>query len=381
MKIVIVVGEVSGDILAAGLIKELKQRIPNVQICGIAGPLMREQGCKAWFNMDELSVMGLVEVLGRLPRILNIRKQLKQRILEEKPDLFIGVDAPDFNLAVEAFAKEQGIKAVHYVSPSVWAWKRKRVFKMKKALDLVMVFMPFEKAFYDEYEVPCRFVGHTLADQVPQSLDKNQAREKLELKGKGPYLAILPGSRSAEIKQLTPVFLAAAQRMQMQHPELQFIVPLVNEKRAEQFKAIARQHFPKLKLHCYLAKARDVLAASDLVLIASGTATLEAMLVKRPMVVAYKVNTLTYAIGSRLIKVDHISLPNLLANKALVPELIQDECNEERIVGELNKLLSQDNSALIAEFTKLHQSIAKGADVKAADAVCELLTTGAVKNV
>jgi len=381
MKIVIVAGEVSGDILASGLIKELKQRLPELEVSGIAGPLMIEQGCEPWFNMDELSVMGLVEVLGRLPRILNVRRLLKKKILKDPPDIFIGVDAPDFNLDLEDALKKQGIKTVHYVSPSVWAWKRKRVFKMKRALDLVMVFMPFEKAFYDEYQVPCRFVGHTLADQVPQYLDKSEARSRLNVDKQGRYLAILPGSRTAEVKQLSSVFLASAQRLQLKDPNLKLIVPLVNDKIAAQFKAIVAQEFPKLNLHCFIGKARDVLAACDLVLIASGTATLEAMLVKRPMVVAYRVNALTYAIGSRLVKIDYISLPNLLANKPLVPELIQDDCNEDNIVSALEDLLNKDNSELIKQFSELHAQIAQGADVKAADAVVELLTLGKVSDV
>lgn len=374
MKIVIVAGEVSGDILASGLIKELKQRLPELEVTGIAGPLMIEQGCKPWFAMDELSVMGLVEVLGRLPRILQVRKQLTQKILDYKPDLFIGVDAPDFNLSLEDKLKQKGFKTVHYVSPSVWAWKRKRVFKMKRALDLVLVFLPFEKAFYDQYQVPCQFVGHTLADQIPMQSDKTLAREQLNLATSGRYLAILPGSRSAEIKQLTPIFLATANSLQNKYPDLKFIVPLVNQQRLEQFQEIKQQLFPELKLHTFIANSQQVLAASDLVLIASGTATLEAMLVKRPMVVAYKVHPLTYAIGSRLVKTDFVALPNLLAGQELVPELLQHNCTEPKLVAALDQLLQADNSQLIAQFTQLHQTIAKDADNQAADAIAKLLT-------
>lgn len=373
MKIVIVAGEVSGDILASGLIRELKSKIPDLQVSGIAGPLMIEQGCEPWFDMDELSVMGLVEVLGRLPRILKIRKQLKDTILQNPPDLFIGVDAPDFNLGLEETLKKQGIKTAHYVSPSVWAWKRKRVYKMKRALDLVMVFMPFEKAFFEQYQVPCRFVGHTLADQIPMHSDKLQAREALSLSKQGPFLAILPGSRSGEIKQLASVFLETAQRLQTKNPDLQLIVPLVNEKIAAQFNEIHQEQFPSLVLNTFIGQARQVLAASDVVLIASGTATLETMLIKRPMVVAYRVHALTYAIALRLVKTDFYSLPNLLAKKELVPELIQEHCNPDELTEALHKLLHSDNSELISAFSGLHVQIAQNADVKAAQAVIDVL--------
>ena len=373
LRIAIVAGEVSGDILAAGLMRELRVRHPDAQFIGIAGPRMQEIGVETLFEMEELSVMGLVEVLGRLPRLLQVRRELIRALTLNPPDLFIGVDAPDFNIGVELKLKRQGIKTVHYVSPSVWAWRHSRIHKIKAATDLVLAFLPFEKAFYDAHQAPCRFVGHTLADAVPLVNDKAEACLRLGLDPLKPYLALLPGSRQAEVAMLAPLFLQACQLLRREHPELEFVVPLVNARRRAQFVTILQAVAPELPIHLFDGQARDVMAAGDAILLASGTATLEAMLVKRPMVVGYKVNALTYWLAERLVKIRTFALPNLLAAKMLVPELIQEACTPEAICREVSRLLGQDNQPLLAEFTRLHQLIRCDADKQAATAVLQLL--------
>jgi len=373
LRIAIVAGEVSGDILAAGLMRELRVRHPDVEFIGIAGPRMQALGIQTLFEMEELAVMGLVEVLGRLPRLLQVRRQLIRTLLDNPPDLFIGVDAPDFNIGVELKLKRQGIKTVHYVSPSVWAWRQSRIHKIKAATDLVLAFLPFEKAFYDQHQAPCRFIGHTMADAIPLVSDKSAACERLGLDADKSYLAVLPGSRHGEVELLAPIFLRACQLLRRSHPELEFVVPLVNPRRRAQFEAILAATAPELPIHLFDGQGRDVMTAGDAILLASGTATLEAMLVKRPMVVGYKVNALTFWLAERLVSIRTFALPNLLVGKKLVPELIQSGCTPEAICQEVSRLLAQDNSALLAEFTRLHLLIRCDADKQAAEAVLQLL--------
>ncbi|NTS77080.1 lipid-A-disaccharide synthase [Catenovulum sp. SM1970] len=376
LKIAIVAGEVSGDILGANLIQELKKLYPNASFEGIAGKGMLEQGCQSYFPMEELAVMGLVEVLGRLRRLLFIRKTLIQKWQASPPDIFIGIDAPDFNLTLERELKSVGIKTVHYVSPSIWAWRQKRVFKVKAATDLVLALLPFEKAFYDKFNVPCQFVGHTLADQIPLESSKTQARKQLGLTDT-TTLGLFCGSRNAEVALLGPEYLKAAQQLvdkaQKQGKTLQVITAFVNEKRRAQLEAIKQDVAPDLKLHFFGDDSRVVMAASDVLIMASGTATLEAMLIKRPMVVGYKFKWLSYQIFKRMVKIAHFSLPNLLANRALVKELLQEQVTPENLVTEIEHLMFDKQDALIQTYTDLHLTLKKDAGKHASLAIANLI--------
>ncbi|WP_288234631.1 lipid-A-disaccharide synthase, partial [uncultured Haemophilus sp.] len=307
--IALVAGEVSGDILGAGLINALKLHYPNARFIGVAGEQMKKAGCETLFDMEELSVMGLAEVLKHLPRLLKRRKQVVETMLEMEPDVFIGIDAPDFNLTVEEKLKANGIKTIHYVSPSVWAWRQNRVHKIKRATDLVLAFLPFEKAFYDKFDTPCRFIGHTMADAIALKPNRTEACEKLGLDESKRYVAILMGSRGSEIQFLAEPFLKTAQLLKEKHPDLEFLVPMVNEKRQAQLEAIKANIAPELDLHILQGQARQTMIAAECTLLASGTAALEAMLCKSPMVVGYKMKPLTYWLAKKLVKTEYISLP------------------------------------------------------------------------
>ncbi len=373
LRIGIVAGELSGDTLGEGFIKAIKARYPNAEFVGIGGPKMIGQGCHSLFDMEELAVMGLVEVLGRLPRLLKVKAELVQYFTQNPPDVFIGIDAPDFNLRLERDLKQAGIKTVHYVSPSVWAWRQKRIFKIAAATDLVLAFLPFEKAFYDRFNVPCEFIGHTLADALPLQPDKQAAQRLLGLDEKKRWLAVLPGSRGGEMKLLAQPFIETCQRLHQTYPELGFVVALVNAQRREQFEAVWQQVAPELDFTLVDDTARDVITASDVVMLASGTVALECMLLKRPMVVGYKVNAITAFLARRLVKIPYVSLPNILAGQELVKEFIQQECSVDNLYHELTRLLQSDNQALLDKFTEMHHWIRKDADQQAAQAVLTLI--------
>lgn len=381
MRIALVAGEASGDLLGAGLIAELRKRYPDAQFAGIGGDAMRAAGMDTWFDASELAVMGLSEVLRHLPRLLRLRRSLRARALAWKPDVFIGIDAPDFNLGVEKWLKKRGVRTVHYVSPSVWAWREKRAAKIGHSASRVLCLFPMEPAIYAKHRVDARFVGHPLADEMPIEPDRDATRAQLGLDPDRPVLALLPGSRVGEIERLGAIFLAAAKRVLDEVPNLQIVVPIPNTAANAAFKRALVAHpdadalRPSLRM--LVGNARRLMIASDVVLLASGTATLEAMLAKRPMVVAYRVAPLTYALvkGLGLLKVKNYSLPNVLAGERLVPELMQKDCTPAKLAAATLAMLRDDEAMARIEprFRELHLQLRQDASARAADAIAELL--------
>ncbi|CRM56379.1 lipid-A-disaccharide synthase [Pseudomonas marginalis] len=369
LRIALVAGEASGDILGAGLMRALKARHPAVEFIGVGGPLMQAEGLTSYFPMERLSVMGLVEVLGRLRELLARRKLLIQTLIEEKPDVFIGIDAPDFTLNIELKLRQAGIKTVHYVSPSVWAWRQKRVLKIREGCDLMLTLLPFEARFYEEKGVPVRFVGHTLADSIPLQADRAAARAELGLP-EGPLVALMPGSRGGEVGRLASVFFDAAERLQALKPGVRFVLPCASPQRRAQIETLLVGR--NLPLTLLDGRSHLALAACDAVLIASGTATLEALLYKRPMVVAYRLAPLTFWILKRMVKSPYISLPNLLAQRLLVPELLQDDATPEALAQTLLPLIDGGEEQTRG-FDDIHRTLRRDASNQAADAVLTLI--------
>jgi len=376
LRIGIVVGETSGDLLAADLCKELKRRQIPFSISGIAGPELQQQGVRSLFPMERLSVMGLGEILKQLPQLLRCRREVTEYFIAHPPDVFIGVDAPEFNLDLEKKLKKHGIRTLHYVSPSVWAWRRWRLKKIAKAIDLMLCLFPFEKCVYEEHDIPVQFVGHPSADEIPFSTDSLAARKTLGLPESAAIIAILPGSRRNEINYLGELFLKTAQRCYQQNPKLVFVAAMINQEREQQFLQLAKQITPDLPLQFVRSQSRQVMAAANVVLLASGTATLEAMLLKKPMVVAYRMSKLSYWMAKLLIKVDYIALPNLLAKKLLVPEFIQKNANVDNLSQALLYYLNNADivSKLEKEFLVLHQQLRCHASKQAVDAVLKILS-------
>lgn len=370
LTVALVAGEASGDILGSGLMQALRSQHPDVEFVGIGGPRMEAQGLKPYFPMERLAVMGLVEVLGRLPELLARRKRLLKTFLDVRPDVFIGIDAPDFNLDLALRLRRNGIKTVHYVSPSVWAWRQKRVLKIRDACDLMLTLFPFEAKFYDEHQVSVRFVGHPLADTIPLAPDRVAARDVLNLPQEGLIVALMPGSRGGEVGRLGELFIAAADRLRSMRPGIRFVVPCASpERRAQLEQMLVGRDLPLTLLD---GRSHEALAACNAVLIASGTATLEALLYKRPMVVAYSVAPLTFRILKRMVRSPYVALPNLLAQRLLVPELLQDAATPEAMAQLLSPLL--DNGDVQTEgFDAIHRTLRCDASNEAASAVLELV--------
>lgn len=370
----IVVGEASGDILGAALIVELRKLYPNAEFSGIGGPRMLALGFHSYFPQDRLAVMGLIEPLKRLPELLRIRKFLREHFIANPPAVFIGIDSPDFTISLEGSLKEKGIKTVHYVSPSVWAWRQKRVFKIAKSVDLMLTLLPFEAAFYEKHNVPVEFVGHHLADEIPLEVDKYQARRELGIPEHARVVALLPGSRASEVERMGSLFMYSAVFCLEQDPELLFYIPAANSDRYRQLHH-QLNNYVDFPIQLFNGNSHRVMAAADVLLLASGTVTLEALLLKKPMVVAYKMAPLTFKILSWLVKTPFVSLPNLLANKLLVPELLQDNATPEKLSAAIIHYFEnpEEAQALSNTFAEMHVTLKRDASVRAAAAIAKLI--------
>lgn len=370
-RIAIIAGEASGDLLAARLIRALRQQYPTLSFEGIAGPEMQAAGCNSLFPMEKLSVMGLVEVLKHLPELLSIRKQLLQHWQTNPPDLFIGVDAPDFNLPLAAKLHHAGIKTVHYVSPSVWAWREKRVCKMQGNLDLMLCLFPFEVDFYQRHGIAAAFVGHPLADEIEFDADKQTARQALGLAFDQPLLALLPGSRMGEVRRLAADFFQAASLLHSRYPLFQFALPAVNGRLHQELEAIRQQYTPNLPVTFLEGQSRTLMQAADYILVASGTAVLEGMLAGRLMVAAYRVAPLTAWLlrTFKLLKVQFVTLPNNLAKEALVPEILQEQVTPAHLAEAMQQLFNLPETRrqyILQRFRDLHTQLRLDASQTAA---------------
>ena len=371
--IVIIAGEASGDVLGAGLMRALLAQNPHLEFEGIGGPAMLELGFQSLVPMERLAVMGLVEVLGRLPELLALRRRLRRRYTASPPLAMIGIDAPDFNLNLETHLKRAGVPTVHYVSPSVWAWREERVFSVAKACHHVLALLPFEVPYYSKHQIPATFVGHRLADELPGQWTQEKARNQLDLAIDKPVLALLPGSRAMEVKQLGQDFITAALELQQRHPHLQVVMAAANAARYQQLQVLL--HETGGDIHLAHEQTRAVLAASDAVLVASGTATLETMLFNKPMLVCYRLSGLSYRLFKRKLQVPYVSLPNLLAGSAIVEELLQDQVKVETLVDKVQDLLFD---AALRErqqqaFQAMHGMLAQNADEQAAAVVAQVI--------
>lgn len=374
--IVLVAGETSGDNLGAQLIEALRERLGSVRFAGIAGPKMIAAGCEPWERAESLAVNGLFEIIPHLPRLLRIRRDLVVRVLRERPAIYVGVDAKEFNLRLAPELKARGIRTVQYVSPQVWAWRQGRARTIGRAVDLVLCLLPFEPPFYDSHGVRAVFVGHPLADRIPLTTDSNECRERLGLTPEGEYLALLPGSRRGEVTALSDDFAAAVAWLRAARPTLKFIAALASAPTREVFASALRRAGVSDSVTLFDGRAQDVMGASDAVLLASGTATLEATLVKRPMVVTYRLGALTSFLLKRLklFKAPFFAQPNLLAGHQVVPELFNEQVRAEVIGPQVIQQLERaDRDQLMQTFTRIHETLRRDASKRAAEAIAELM--------
>jgi len=376
VRIAFVAGEASGDLLGAYLLGALKQRIGRLEAFGIGGPRMQSLGMQSWYPMEWFAVRGYVEVIRSLPKLLRVRRELKRRLLADPPDLFIGIDAPDFNLDLELALRAGGIPTVQYVSPAIWGWRGERIHKIKRAVSKVLALFPFEPALYERAGVPVAFVGHPLADQFPEHPDRNAAREQMRISPNRTVVAILPGSRQSELNEMAELFIAAAARVAEQVPDAAFLVPLVSRETRNIFEeALYRQHAERLPITILFGHAHMAMIAADAVLVASGTATLEAALLKRPMVISYRMPRLSAWIMRRKAQLPYAGLPNILAGEFIVPELLQDDATAENLAQALcNQLQDKDvRKKLENRFLAIHRSLKQDSAKLAVEALLPLL--------
>ena len=384
LKIGIVVGEVSGDTLGAKLIRSFREQGIDAEFEGIGGPQMLAEGFKSYYPMDILSVMGIVEVLKDIKKLFAVRDGLVETWTKDPVDVFIGIDAPDFNLRLSKTLKQKQlpIKTVQYVSPSVWAWRQGRVHGIKASIDLVLCLFPFEKAFFKKWDVPAAFVGHPLASQLPLNNELAEAQAELGLDPTQKYIALLPGSRRGEIERLGPLVLDAAKILHQKYPDYTFLIPAINEMRKQQIENLLAQYPDSLKAHIRLMEntsseskiGRQVMNASNIIALASGTATLEAMLLHRPMVTFYKLHWLTYQIAKLLVKIPYFSLPNIIAGKKVIQELIQSEATPENLAAEIEKLMDIETAQIqVMQHLTMHKQLLSGNSEDPVKAVLDLL--------
>ena len=384
LKIGIVVGEVSGDTLGAKLIRSFREQGIDAEFEGIGGPQMLAEGFKSYYPMDILSVMGIVEVLKDIKKLFAVRDGLVETWTKDPVDVFIGIDAPDFNLRLSKTLKQKQlpIKTVQYVSPSVWAWRQGRVHGIKASIDLVLCLFPFEKAFFKKWDVPAAFVGHPLASQLPLNNDLAEAQAELGLDPAQKYIALLPGSRRGEIERLGPLVLDAAKILHQKYPDYMFLIPAINEMRKQQIENLLAQYPDSLKAHIRLMEntsseskiGRQVMNASNIIALASGTATLEAMLLHRPMVTFYKLHWLTYQIAKLLVKIPYFSLPNIIAGKKVIQELIQSEATPENLAAEIEKLMDIEAAQIqVMQHLTMHKQLLSGNSEDPVKAVLDLV--------
>lgn len=373
MRIAIVAGETSGDHLGGGLLQAIRARHPSIDVEGIGGPSMIAAGCKSLWPIERLSVMGLFEAVTRIPELVALRARLKRRFTTNPPDVFVGIDAPEFNLSLEEALKRRGIATVHYVSPQVWAWRGYRIRRIARSVDRMLTLFPFEECFYREQGVPVNFVGHPLADAIPRVVDRQSARRALGLAPDAEVVALLPGSRMSEVKSLAQPMFATARWLSARRHGVQFVLPTVNADTRKYCERVLRRE--ELEVSISDGNSRTGLAAADVALLASGTATLEALLLKRPMVVTYRTNWLTYSIARAVISVDCISLPNLLAGRRIVPELLQGEATPAKLGPAVLRFLQRPElqRALDTEFESIHMRLRRNANERAAEAVLNLV--------
>ncbi|HSH53965.1 MAG TPA: lipid-A-disaccharide synthase [Methylotenera sp.] len=375
VRIGIVAGEASGDLLGSHLIQALKKKCPEIEFVGIAGPKMMGEGAQSLFPMERLSVRGYVEVIKHLFGLLRLRKQLLEHFLNNPPDLFIGIDAPDFNFWLEKKLKNKGVKTIHYVSPSIWAWRKGRIKGIKRAVTHVLALFPFEPTIYQQADIPVTYVGHPLADILPIEPDVTAAREGLKLKSTALVIAMLPGSRQSEVQQHADLFVQTAKLIYATHPNAQFLVPLITRETRQIFE-LAIFHEPEsLPIQILFGHAHDAMEAADVVIVASGTATLEAALLKKPMVITYRMPRLSWQLLKRMRLQPYVGLPNILAEKFVVPELLQDDSTPEKLADAALKLIGDPSymEEIKAEFTKIHHSLRQNTAEKAALAILAYL--------